>query len=77
MKGLTWKQLVEDIRFDELENIVIGDLDFIDFPDFCDAFIESACYKGVELGEDDLNYLQDKFGDEVNQYVHENFQFYV
>ena len=77
MKGATWKQLVEDIRFDELENIVIGDVDFSDFPDFSDAFIESACYKGVELGEDDLNYLQDKFGDEVNQYVHENFQFYV
>ena len=37
------------MELDKISNIELGDIDTNDYPDFCDAFIVSAKYNGVEL----------------------------
>ena len=37
----------------------IEGIDIEDYPDFCDAFLIGALYKGRELSEDELEYVQD------------------
>ena len=44
---------------DVLDDIEIDDIDMNDYPDFCDAYISSASYKGVELTESQLDELND------------------
>lgn len=54
------------IAFDQIQNIVFDDVDFLDAPDFCDAYISSAEINGVPLTEEQL--------EEVNQdrdFVHD------
>jgi hypothetical protein len=45
-----------------------------DYPDFCDAFLVGASYKGRELTEDELEYIQDSnpdwFYDKVWDTIH-------
>ena len=42
-----------------IDDIEIDGIDMRDYPDFCDAFLVSASYKGRELTEDELEYVQD------------------
>ena len=44
------------IKFDLnlIDDIEIDGIDMRDYPDFCDAFLLRATYKGKELSEDDL-----------------------
>jgi len=35
-------------------------IDYKDYPDYCDAFIISATYKGREMTEDEIDLLQDE-----------------
>ena len=48
--------LLEDVEIDDIE---IDGIDMRDYPDFCDAFLVGASYKGRELTEDELEYVQD------------------
>jgi len=41
--------LTEKLNVQEIGNIMVENIDYNDFPDFCDAFIESA-----ELKENDV-----------------------
>jgi hypothetical protein len=43
----------------KITNVVVGNVDFADYPDFTDAYIESADYDGEEMTEDQL--------DEINE----------
>lgn len=45
------------ISVNDLRNITIDGIDIRDYPDLCDAFIESACWKstGDILTEDELD----------------------
>lgn len=43
----------------KITNVVVGNVDFKDYPDFTDAYIESADYDGEEMTEDQL--------DEINE----------
>jgi len=45
--------------YSQLDNIKIEGIDYSDAPDFCDAFISSADYKGVPLTDDELDVLND------------------
>jgi hypothetical protein len=45
------------MELDKITNIQLGGIDTNDYPDFCDAFIESAEYDGVELTEEQLEDL--------------------
>ena len=71
MKGLTWKEVVKQIDWKDLEDVVIEGVYSWDYPKFCDAFIASAKYKGVSLGDFELDYLADAFPSEVNEMAYE------
>jgi hypothetical protein len=59
------------MKFDylKLDNVVIGGVDFEDFPDFCDAYVESADYDGVELTDVELEELSQD-GEFVSMALH-------
>jgi hypothetical protein len=42
------------IDLTKVTNLEIGDIDFNDYPDFCDAFILFACYDGKEMTDEQL-----------------------
>tara|TARA_R100000734_G_C3287573_1_gene79977 strand:- start:336 stop:533 length:198 start_codon:yes stop_codon:yes gene_type:complete len=42
-----------------IDDIEIDGIDMSDYPDFCDAFLLAASYKGRELTDDELQYVQD------------------
>ena len=45
------------MELDRISNIELGGIDTNDYPDFCDAFIESAEIDGVELTDAELDEL--------------------
>ena len=45
------------MELDKISNIELGGIDTNDYPDFCDAFIESAEYNGVQLTDAELDEL--------------------
>jgi len=45
------------MELDKIKNIELDGIDTKDYPDFCDAFIASAEYEGVELTEEQLEEL--------------------
>ena len=56
----------------KIDNIVIEGVETSDYPDFCNAFIASADYDGVEMSEKDLEYLTDNYQDFVHESVIES-----
>lgn len=50
----------------KLSSIVIAGADMKDYPDFCDAYIESADYDGWEMTEEELDKLNQN-----REYVYE------
>ena len=46
-----------DLDYSLIDNVVFGGVDPEDYPDFCDAYIESADYNGVEMTEAQLELL--------------------
>ena len=56
-----------------LKNVVIADIHMSDYPDFCDAFIESAeTPDGTALSDEELDHLSElRFGF-VNELIHEH-----
>ena len=43
----------------EITNIEVEDIDFADAPDFSDAYISSADYKGEEMNEEQIAELNE------------------
>jgi len=72
MKGATWQEVLEELRWEDLENVSIDGVDSRDYPDFCDAFIDGACYQGITLCEEDCDYLTSKFPQEVMEMAYES-----
>jgi hypothetical protein len=59
----------------KLTDIVIGGINMADYPDFCDAYIESACHPdGEALTDDELEVIDedDETAFFVNEQIHEN-----
>jgi hypothetical protein len=50
----------------KISNIVFDDVDYSDYPDFCDAFISSAEIDGRPLTESELETLN-----EDSSFIHE------
>jgi hypothetical protein len=42
-----------------IDNIEVEGIDTKDYPDFCDAFISSADYDGVEMTDEQLDELNE------------------
>jgi hypothetical protein len=45
--------------YTKIDNIVVDGIDFKDYPDFRDAYIESADYKGVPMTDKQLDEIND------------------
>lgn len=56
------------IDWTEVKDIHLAGIDTSDYPDFCDAFVESATYKGREATEEELEAMSDDSAT-VNQLV--------
>ena len=56
---------IEDIEFDGINHD--------DYPDYCDAFVTSATYKGRDLTEEELEWV----GDEHSDWVYEKLMDYL
>ena len=56
----------------KFENVVMGSVDPHDYPDFSDAYIESAMYNGRELTEQELEIVNND-GSIVNQLANDKF----
>jgi hypothetical protein len=51
---------------------VIDGIDMSDYPDFCDAYFESACYEdGTALSDDELNDLTDQNPEALHEMVYD------
>jgi hypothetical protein len=49
----------EKIDYSKITDISINGIDYADYPDFCDAYIEDAYYNGIPLTEDQLEELNE------------------
>jgi hypothetical protein len=51
---------------------VVDGIDMGDYPDFCDAYFESACYEdGTALTDDELNDLTDQNPETLHEMVYD------
>jgi hypothetical protein len=51
---------------------VIDNIDLRDYPDFCDAYFESACYEdGIALTDDELEQLGDQNPDALHEMIYD------
>jgi hypothetical protein len=50
----------------------IDGIDMSDYPDFCDAYFESACYEdGTALTDDELNDLTDQNPEALHEMIYD------
>lgn len=49
------------IQLDKIEDIVFSGIDNEDYPDYSDAFVESATYHGREMSQDELEDLMENY----------------
>ena len=61
-----------NIDFNKIDNIVIGDIDWKDYPDFCDAYVEECDIDGVPATEEQLDVINDNL-----EFVHEKTLEYI
>lgn len=63
-----------DIDLKYIDDVEIDGIDYRDYPDFCDAFLVSATYKGRQLTEQELEHVQesnpDWFYEQVEQCIY-------
>ena len=59
-----------NFNINQCTDIEIADVFASDYPDFCDAYIESATFNGVKLTDDQLDILNDL--DDTIAWVNEN-----
>ena len=45
--------------YTKITNVEIEGIDYVDYPDFCDAFISSAEYNGKPMTEEQLDKLSE------------------
>lgn len=54
------------LDYTKIEDVEVDGIDTNDYPDFCDAYIASATYKGREMTDEELDTLN-----EDNSYVYD------
>lgn len=64
------------LDFDKVGDIEIDGVDIHDYPDFCDAFIQSATYAGREMTEKEIELLEGSGFVNINELAHESIQGY-
>jgi hypothetical protein len=61
---------MKNLDYSLIDNVELDGIDYGDYPDFCDAFIVSADYDGREMGDDEIELLNND-GDFVLEKVYE------
>ena len=56
------------LDYKKISDVVVSGIDFEDYPDFCDAYIISAMYKGKSMTDLELDELSQD-GEFVNEAV--------
>ena len=56
------------LDYSKISNVFMDGIDFNDYPDFCDAYVESADYDGRPMTEDELEILNED-GSFINESV--------
>lgn len=51
-----------ELDYSKITNVFVGGIDMEDFPDFCDAYIESADYGDREMSAEELEILNEDSG---------------
>ena len=54
-----------------ISNVSLDGLDHSDYPDYCDAFIDSAYYDGEEMTDEQLDQLHEDY-ELVSELVYDN-----
>ena len=49
------------INLSEVQDIEFSGIDNSDYPDYSDAFVESATYKGREMSQEEIDELMDDY----------------
>lgn len=63
-------EVTEKLDFSKVTNIEMGGIDTRDYPEFCDAYIESGLYDGKEMTEEQLEELNNSdFCPNVYEYL--------
>ena len=57
------------INLDQIDNIEVDGIDTIDYPDFCDAYISTADCRGVQMTDEQIDWLNEEHGDFVYEAV--------
>jgi len=60
-----------ELDYSKISNVSVGGVDMEDFPDFCDAYIESADYDGREMTDEELDLLNED-GCFISEAAHES-----
>lgn len=60
------------IDFKLITNVSVDGIDTSDYPDFCDAFIESAEYNGKDMSEEMLDEINSDHLDFVSECVYDS-----
>jgi len=60
-----------ELDYSKISNVSIGGLDMQDYPDFCDAYIESADYEDREMTDEELDILNED-GEFISINAHES-----
>lgn len=58
------------IDFRLIDDVVVDGIDYSDYPDFCDAFIAEATYKGQPMTDEMLDVLNTEYTDFVLESVY-------
>ena len=59
---------MKEVEYDKITNVVVEDIDMKDYPDFCDAYIESCDIDGVPATEEQLDVINEN-GSFINEQV--------
>ncbi len=59
----------------KIASLEVSDVDYTDWPDFCDAHISYAEYEnGIELTEDELDQLNDEYPEIIHELAFESLR---
>lgn len=53
------EKLKKKLDYTQIEDVQVEDVFMYDYPDFCDAFISSATYKGRDMTDAELDLLNE------------------
>jgi hypothetical protein len=57
------------LDYEKISNVFVGGIDMEDYPDFCDAYIESADYDNRDMTDEEVEILPED-GSFISEHAH-------